>query len=96
MNRLQKKCFVASAGVHALLLVILLVGPAFLTSKSKLDNSPILDVIPGKLIDAAFSGGGNPNGRPPPPAPPEPPQRAVTPPAPAPEPDPPKDEPKEV
>ena len=49
-------------GLHLLLLLILLVGPAFLASKSKSDNSPILDVIPGKLIDAAFSGGGNPNG----------------------------------
>ena len=81
MDRLHKKCFVASSGIHLLLLVILLVGPAFLTSKSKVDNSPILDFVPTKLIDAAFSGGGNPNGTPPPPAPPEP-----RPPAPAPEP----------
>jgi TonB family protein len=86
MDRLEKKCFVASTGIHLLLLVILLVGPAFLTSKSKVDNSPILDVIPSKLIDAAFSGGGNPNGTPPPPAPPVPPQRNITPPAPPPEP----------
>jgi colicin import membrane protein len=86
MNRLQTKCFIGSAGFHLLLMVILLVGPAFLTSKSKSDNSPILDVIPTKLIDAAFSGGGNPNGTPPPPAPPVPPQRNITPPAPPPEP----------
>ena len=86
MNRLQQKCFIASAGFHLLLMVILLVGPAFLSSKSKLDNSPILDVIPGKLIDAAFSGGGNPNAKPPPPAPPAPPAPQVAQPAPAPEP----------
>ena len=86
MDRLQTKCFIGSAGFHLLLMVILLVGPAFLTSKSKVDNSPILDVIPSKLIDAAFSGGGNPNGTPPPPAPPVPPQRNITPPAPPPEP----------
>ena len=86
MNRLQPKCFIASAGFHLLLMVILLVGPAFLSSKSKLDNSPILDVIPGKLIDAAFSGGGNPNAKPPPPAPPTPPAPQVAQPAPAPEP----------
>ena len=86
MNRLQQKCFIASAGFHLLLMVILLVGPAFLSSKSKLDNSPILDVIPGKLIDAAFSGGGNPNAKPPPPAPPTPPAPQVAQPAPAPEP----------
>lgn len=86
MDRLQKKCFVGSAGIHLLLLVILFVGPAFLAPRSKVDNSPILDVIPTKLIDAAFSGGGNPNGTPPPAAPPEPRPRVVTPPAPAPEP----------
>jgi TonB family protein len=86
MNRLQTKCFIGSAGFHLLLMVILLVGPAFLTSKSKSDNSPILDVIPTKLIDAAFSGGGNPNAKPPPPAPPVPPQQNITPPTPAPEP----------
>jgi TonB family protein len=86
MNRLHQKCFVASGGVHLLLMVILLVGPAFLTSKSKVDTSPILDVIPTKLIDAAFSGGGNPNATPPPPAPPVPPAPNVAPPTPPPEP----------
>ncbi len=86
MDRLQQKCVIASAGFHLLLFVILLVGPAFLAPKSKVDNSRILDVIPGKLIDAAFSGGGNPQGRPPPPAPPEPRPPAVTQPAPRPEP----------
>jgi TonB family protein len=84
MDRLQQKCFVGSAGIHLLLLVILLIGPAFLAPRSKPDNSPILDVIPTKLIDAAFSGGGNPNGTPPPPAPPVPP----APPAPTPKPPP--------
>ena len=83
MNRLQQKCVIASAGIHSLLLLILLVGPAFLTSKSKSDNSPILDVIPANLIDAAFSGGGNPNAKPPPPAPPAPPAPPVAQPAPA-------------
>lgn len=86
MNRLEQKCFVASAGIHLLLLLILLVGPAFLTSKSKSDSRPPLDYIPTKLIDAAFAGGGNPNGTPPPPAPPAPPQPTVAPPAPRPEP----------
>ena len=85
MNRLQQKCVIASGGVHLLLIVILVIGPAFLTSKGKSDNSPILDVIPGKLIDAAFSGGGNPHGTPPPPAPPAPPAPQVAQPAPQPE-----------
>ena len=74
MNRLQQKCFVASAGFHLLLLVILLVGPAFLAPKSKPDNSPVLDVIPGKLIDARFPAAAIPMATPPPPAPPAPPR----------------------
>lgn len=82
MNRLQQKCFIASAGLHVLLATILVVGPAFLTSKSRSDPRPPLDFIPTKLIDAAFSGGGNPNGTPPPPAPPEPRPPTPTPPAP--------------
>lgn len=86
MDRLHKKCLLGSGGIHLLLLLILLVGPAFLAPKSKVDNSSILDVIPTKLIDAAFSGGGNPNGTPPPPAPPQPRPPVVTRPAPAPEP----------
>ena len=94
MNRLQKKCFIASAGLHLLLVLILVVGPAFLSSKSKLEEMPTIDFIPTKLIDAAFSDGGNPNTRPPPPAPPAPApplpplQREVSPPEQKPEPKP--------
>lgn len=86
MNRIQQKCFVASTGFHLLLVLILLIGPAFLSSKSKSDNSPILDVIPNNLIDAAFSGGGNPLAKPPPPAPPAPPAPQIVQPTPPPQP----------
>ena len=86
MDRLQQKCFAASAGVHSLLMVILVVGPAFLVPTSKPDNRPPLDVIPTKVIDGIFSGGGNPNGTPPPPAPPVPPAPPTPTPKPAPEP----------
>jgi TonB family protein len=86
MKRLQQKCFVASAGFHSLLLVILLIGPAFLAPKSKPDNRPPLDVIPSKLIDGIFSGGGRPDGSPPAYAPPVPPAPPVQKPAPQPEP----------
>lgn len=75
MSRLQKKCFIAASGFHLLLILILMVGPAFLTAHSKKPEEKdfkILDVIPGKLIDEAFSGGGTPNATPPPPAPPAP------------------------
>jgi len=86
MNRLQKKCFIASAGVHLLLFVILLIGPAFLSSKEKPHSidPQTLDFYPSKLIDAAFSGGGNRNAKPPPavvpaPQPPSQPQHASLP-----------------
>lgn len=73
MNRLAKKCLIASAAMHSLLFVILLVGPAFLSKKNAANDMPVLDVIPSKLVDELMSGGGNPNAKPPPPAPlPEP------------------------
>jgi TonB family protein len=77
MSRLQKKCFIVSAGLHSLLVLILIVGPAFLSSKGKSDEMPTLDFVPARTIDAALSGGGNPKAQPPPPAPPSPPQLQV-------------------
>jgi TonB family protein len=65
MNRVQKKCLVASLALHALLCVILLVGPAFLTSNQKTGDQPTLQVIPAKIVDSLFSGGGNPKANPP-------------------------------
>ena len=87
MNRLQKKCLIATAGSHLLLLLVLLVGPGFFTSKPRPDDVPLLDVIPATLIDAVFSSGVK-NVQPPAPAPP-----VVTPPPavpPPPKPEPPK------
>lgn len=73
MNRLARKCLIASAGLHLLLFVILLVGPAFLAEKNAAIDMTVLDVIPSKLVDELMSGGGNPTAQPPPPAPlPEP------------------------
>jgi colicin import membrane protein len=103
MDRLQKKCFMASAGLHLLLGLILVVGPAFVVSKSKPDNIAVLDFVPLKTVDSLMSGGGNPNATPPP-APitkPEPPAPAPVVRAPPPlpekvkEPDPPKEVVKE-
>ena len=85
MNRLQKKCVMATAGFHLLLLVILFVGPAFFWSKEKPDDTPVLDMIPANLVDSASTGVRS--AQPPPPAPAPvvtPPQ--PTPPAPAPTP----------
>lgn len=107
MNRLQKKCLFASVGFHALLALILIVGPAFLARKEPPFNLPQLSVIPTRTVDALLSGGGNPNAKPPPPAPtpapqvvtPQPQPQPVDPPRivqpqPEPRPAPPKLEPK--
>jgi len=85
MNRLQKKCFIAAAGFHLLLALILLIGPAFLTSNNQPQDVPELNFVPFKTVDALVSGGGDPKGAlPPPPAPPQA-KPEVTPPAPTPE-----------
>lgn len=69
MNRLQKKCTIAAACFHLLLVLILLIGPAFLSSKNKFDSMPVLEFVPLVTTDEKVSGGGNRNAAPPPPAP---------------------------
>ena len=95
MNRLQRKCFIASAGIHLLLALILIIGPGFISSKSKQDDVPILDFVPIKTVDDLMSGGGNPKAKPPPAAapaqaqpPPQPEPQPVSAPPPQPEPQP--------
>jgi TonB family protein len=78
MNRLQKKCLVASAGVHLLMALILFIGPGFISSRSKQDDMPILNFVPVKTVDELMSGGGNPNAKPPAPAPVQPPSQPQT------------------
>jgi outer membrane biosynthesis protein TonB len=80
MNRVQKKCLIASLALHGLLGVILLVGPAFLSSNPKRSDQSTLEVIPSRIVDSLFSGGGNPNAKPPAA------QRVTEPPPPAPTP----------
>jgi len=60
MNRLQKKCMIVSGGLHLSLLLILVVGPAFVSSKSQVDDSPILTFVALRTTDEQASGGGNP------------------------------------
>ena len=83
MNRLQKKCLIATAGFHLLLLVVLFVGPAFFNAKPKTDDSQVLDVIPASLVDAVVNSGVK-NAAPPAPTPIVTPQPQPTPPAPKP------------
>ena len=61
MNRLEKKCFAASAGSHVLLVCLIIFGSAFFVATKK-EKAPSeytkMKVVPSKLVDAAFSGGG--------------------------------------
>ena len=58
MDRLGKKCFVASCGMHAVLVLVVLFGAAFFTPDKKPAPVENLTMIPSKLIDDALSGGG--------------------------------------
>ena len=74
MSRLQKKCFIASTGVHLLLVVILFVGPGFLARPEKAVNVPELNFIPAEVLDAPVQNpgerpAGTPRPTPTPPAP---------------------------
>ena len=88
MNRLQKKCLIAVAGTHFLLVVVVLCS-GFISSKPKPDDSTILTMIPDRAIDQALQSGVR-HAEPPPPTPvvqtppptPEPPKPVVEPPKP--------------
>ena len=95
MNRLQKKCVIATAGIHLLLLLILVFGSAFFSPRPKPDDTQLLDVIPANLIDAAFNSGVR-NATPPAPAPVVTPPPQPAPPTPAVQPAPPPPAPKPV
>lgn len=88
MSRLQKKCFIGASGMHLLLLVVLFVGPAFM-SGDKVDDTPVLTFIPTITTDDKVSGGGAP--KPPTPQPQPQPQPQVQPPTPQPQPQPVRD-----
>jgi len=94
MNRLQKKCFIGATGLHLLLVVILLVGPAFFVADNKIDDSDVITFVPDILTDEKFSNPGATAPRPAPqpqpqPQPPQPqPQPIVEPPKPQPQPEP--------
>ena len=84
MNRLQKKCLIATAGGHFLLILILLIGPGFFTSKTVPEDAQILTFIPD--LTATFTSGDK-NAQLPAPTPPRPivqptPQPPPTPPQP--------------
>jgi periplasmic protein TonB len=81
MNRLQKKCLIATVAMHLFLVLVVLFGAAFFVSHPKPDETQVLNVIPANLIDAAFNSGVK-NAQPPAPTPPTPPQPVQQPPTP--------------
>ncbi len=92
MNGLQKKCLVASAFTHGLLLVLLFIGSAFIPSKPKENFIPLelVDINAMVVDEPNVVSGGNPNATPPP-APVTPkaqPQQPATPPQPVVKPEP--------
>lgn len=64
MDRLSKKCVITSGIVHGTLVLLLIVGPAFLGSDSQIDTAPVLTIIPDIAISsgATVIGQGTPNG----------------------------------
>jgi TonB family protein len=88
MNRLQKKCLIVSAALHALLLGVALFGSAFLPS-SKDETQHVLMAFDSRRVTDALTKGGNPNVQvTPPPAPPaEEPTPVALPPLPPPKPE---------
>jgi protein TonB len=73
MNRLQKKCLSFSLGLHGLVVLVLLAGPAF-RNRPQPSDLQIMTVIPARILDRAGAGGGSPlvTVNQPPPAPPVP------------------------
>jgi protein TonB len=91
MTRLQKKCLIAAAGAHLLVLVAVLCS-GFIRPTPKADATQVLDVIPANLVDSILNSGAK-SATPPPMATPQPPSPPVqqapptpTPPPPAPKP----------
>jgi TonB family protein len=57
MNKTQKKCLMASVGMHALLIAILAVAPAFLKKDVEI-NEPPIDFIPSIVVESLINPGG--------------------------------------
>ncbi len=86
MNRLQKKCLIATAGTSPAAGAGIVLLRLLHVEQPKPDDTQVLDVIPANLIDAAFNSGVK-GAQPPPPTP------IVKPPEPQPTPQPPQPKP---
>lgn len=88
MSRLEKKCVLGATTMHALLLLALLVGPAFFTRKEAPLDIQEITFVPSILTDAMMSnpGGASPGGQTQTPPQPQPQQPIAQPQPPTPEP----------
>lgn len=88
MSRLEKKCVLGATTMHALLLLALLVGPAFFTRKQEPLDIQEITFVPSILTDAMMSnpGGASPGGQTHTPPQPQPQQPIAQPQPPTPEP----------
>lgn len=83
MDRWQKQGLAVSSALHALLVAMLMLGPAFVPANRRQPDLPILEFVPLRLVDEPIQGGGQPQAQPPPPPAP-PPQTQPAPPTPQP------------
>src|SRR5690349_20451081 len=63
MNRLQKKCLLASGMMHGVLFLVLIIGSAFIMTRPKEELAPFeMFRVPRdfKVVDEMMVGGGNP------------------------------------
>ena len=60
MSAVQHKCLLVSAAFHSALLGLLVLGPAYTAPRPPVDDLPLLDFVPTRLVDEAFFGGGSP------------------------------------
>ena len=79
MNRLQKKCLIASVATHGSLLTILFVGPAFFSHDENAKPTQILTMISSRVVDDAPSSDVGSTPHPSQPAPTPPPVTEVAP-----------------
>jgi periplasmic protein TonB len=55
MSHLKKKCYVISLSGHVVLLLVLIVGPAFFVPKEKPIQSPAMQMVSSALIEKALA-----------------------------------------
>ena len=55
MARLQKKCFVFSVGVHVLLLLVLVLGPAFRTPPERPERLSQISLVSASAMETALA-----------------------------------------